>query len=231
MRSLLVVALAGCTGVTPVHERVRAAPLAGAVLVVPGELMEFRISLRGVTMGEVQTAIGAPGIVGGQRAVIVRSRGKTDGILKLFGDITWELTSTIDLERGQPIEDREEAWMAFAGQKDHADESHHWDPDERRHDVHSAVGVVRGWHSKPGDRSELEVVIGGAHLDVALWHVGRGFVAHEPAVRYDGIAHGEWPISVWISDDAARVPLRFVARSPWGEISVDLVDYQIPGDH
>ena len=150
----MVVALVGCTGVKPVHDRVHATPLAGTVLVVPGETMEFRIALRGVTMGEVETAIGKPGDVGGKHAVIVRSRGKTDGILKLFGDITWELTSTIDLARGEPIEDREEAWVEFAGQKDHADERHQWADDDRRHDIHSAVGVVRGWHSKPGDRSE-----------------------------------------------------------------------------
>src|SRR3569623_540662 len=228
MRSLVVVVLAGCTGVKPVHDRVRAAPLEGAVLVVADETMEFRISVRGVTMGEVQTAIGEPGVVEGRRAVIVRSRGKTDGILKLFGDITWELTSTIDLARGQPIEDREEAWVAFAGQKDHADDRHHWDADDRGHDVHSAVGVVRGWRSRPGDRSELEAVIGGAHLDVALWHVGHAFMAHPPALRYDGMVRGEWPISAWVSDDAARVPLRLVAQSPWGEIAVDLVDYQVP---
>jgi len=230
MRSLVVVVLAGCTGVKPVHDRVHAAPLAGTVLVVPGETMEFRIALRGVTMGEVQTAIGRPGEVGGKRAVIVRSRGKTDGILKLFGDITWELTSTIDVARGEPIEDREEAWVEFAGQKDHADERHQWNDDDRRHDIHSLVGVVRGWHSKPEDRSELEVEIGGAHLDVALWHVGRAFMAHEPAVRYDGIVRDEFPISAWVSDDAARVPLRLVAQSPWGEISVDLVDYQLPSE-
>ena len=32
------------------------------------------------------------------------------------------------------------------------------------------------------------------------------------------------------TDDAARVPLRLTAQSPWGEITVDLVDYQIPRD-
>ena len=73
-------------------------------------------------------------------------------------------------------------------------------------------------------------MIGGAHLDVALWHVGHAFMAHQPAVRYDGRVRGEWPMSAWVSDDAARVPLRLVAQSPWGEIAVDLVDYQIPSE-
>jgi hypothetical protein len=39
------------------------------------------------------------------------------------------------------------------------------------------------------------------------------------------------PITAWLSDDAARVPLKLVAQSPWGEIAVELVDYQIPSDH
>jgi hypothetical protein len=231
MRALAVVVLVGCTGVKPVRERVRATALAGAVLVVPGETMEFRIALRGITVAEVQTAIGWPGTFEGRRAVIVRSRGKTSGLLQLIGDLTWELTSTIDTARGQPIEDHEEAWVAMAGQKDHSNEHHHWDADEQRHDIHSAVGVVRGWRSKPGDRSELEVVIGGGHIDLTLRDVGRSFAAHQPAIRYDGLARGEFPISMWISDDAARAPLRFTAQSPWGEITVDLVDYQIPSDH
>src|SRR3954467_11457374 len=232
MRALPIALLLGCSGVKPVPDRVRAAPVENerAVLVVPGETMDFRIALRGVTVGEVQTAIGQPGIVDGRRAIIIRSRGKTDGILQLFGDITWELTSTIDLARGQPIEDHEEAWMVFAGQKDHANDHHHWDADDPGHDIHSCVGLVRGWRSKPGDRSELEVMIGGAHLDVALWHVGHAFPAHQPAIRYDGVVRGQWPISAWVSDDAARAPLRLTAQSPWGEITVDLVDYQIPRD-
>jgi hypothetical protein len=39
------------------------------------------------------------------------------------------------------------------------------------------------------------------------------------------------PMTAWVSDDAARVPLKLVAQSRWGEIAVELVDYQIPSDH
>ena len=51
MRAIAVAALAGCTGVKPVHERAHAAPLEGAVTVVPGEAMELEISLRGIRSG------------------------------------------------------------------------------------------------------------------------------------------------------------------------------------
>jgi hypothetical protein len=53
----------------------------------------------------------------------------------------------------------------------------------------------------------------------------------QPAIRYDGMVEGEIPMTAWVSDDAARVPLKLVAQSRWGEIAVELVDYQIPSDH
>lgn len=227
MRALALIAVVGCTGVKPVHGREHAAPLVGAITVVPGETMEFEISLRGMKVGRVQTAIGWPGTVEGHRAVIVRSRGKTDGLLALIGDLTWELTSTIDLDSGIPVTAIEEAWVEFGGEKHH--ERH--DIGEGVRDIHATVGAVRGWRSKPGDRSELTCSIGGAHLSVALWEAGRGFAAHEPAVRYDGVVEDQFPIAAWVSDDAARVPLRLTAQTPWGEIAVDLVDYQVPSDH
>jgi hypothetical protein len=33
---------------------------------------------------------------------------------------------------------------------------------------------------------------------------------------------------VWISDDAARVPLRMRAATKWGAVSADLIDYVAP---
>lgn len=227
-----MVVLAGCTGVKPVpRPRAHATPLTGATLAVPGETMEFRVSLRGLKVGLVQTAVGWPGVIGERPALIVRSRGKTDGLLTLIGDLTWELSSTIDTTRGTPIEDHEEAWAELAGDKHHENHHRHWDDDEALHDIHSAVTSVRGWRSQPGDKTGFEVEIGGARLDVALWHVGRAFAVHQPAVRYDGLVEDKIPITAWVSDDAARVPLKLVARSEWGEIAVELVDYQVPADH
>jgi hypothetical protein len=34
--------------------------------------------------------------------------------------------------------------------------------------------------------------------------------------------------TVWLSDDADRVPLRFSAHTELGEISIELVDYERP---
>src|SRR5947208_10435989 len=148
MRALALVVLAGCTGVKPVQRRTHAAPLQGAVTVVPGESMEFEVSLRGIKVGRVQTAIGWPGTLDGHRAVIIRSRGKTEGLLALIGDITWELTSTIDLDSGQAVTSIEEAWVEFAGEKHHERQPAR----DGERDIHATVGAVRGWHSNPGDK-------------------------------------------------------------------------------
>lgn len=231
MRALAIIVVAACTGVPrAAPPRQRAAALAGAVLAVPGETLEFKVTLRGIGVGIVQTAIGWPGVVDGRSAIIVRSRGKTDGLLQLLGDLTWELNSTIDLERGRPIYDVEEAWADFAGHKEHHAHEHHWEGDEQRHDIHSVVGAVRAWHSSPGDRTTFDVEVGGARFDVEMWHVGRAVVQHQPAIHYDGIAADEFAFSAWVSDDLARVPLRLTAQTKWGEISVELVDYQVPAD-
>lgn len=231
MRAFAIAVLVGCTAAHAVpKQRVHAAALAGAMLAVPGETMEFRVSLRGVKVGLVQTAVGWPGVIGDRTAVIVRSRGKTDGLLSLFGDLTWELSSTIDTARGVPIEDHEEAWAQLAGDKEHHESRHRWDDGDHRHDIHSAVTAIRGWKSSPGQRTEMEVEIGGGHFDVTMWHVGRAMMMHQPAIRYDGLAADKVPFSAWVSDDTSRVPLRFAAQTEWGEIAVELVDYQIPSD-
>jgi len=232
MRALAVVVVAGCTGVPrAAPPQTRATPLVGAVLAVPGETMEFKVALRGITVGLVQTAVGSPGVFEERRAINVRSRGKTDGLLQLLGDLTWELDSTVDLERGVPIWDHEEARAELAGHAEHHDRRQHWDADDRHHDIHSAVASIRNWKSAPGQRTELEVEIGGARFPVTMWHVGRAMAAHQPAIRYDGVAADQFAFSAWISDDAARVPLRLAARTQWGEITVELVDYQVPADH
>jgi hypothetical protein len=202
---------------------------------VPDELMEFRASLRGIHLGVLQTAVGKPGWIGDHRAIIVKSRGHSDGIASLLGDIRWELSTTIDLDAGYPLEDREETWVDVTGDHEHHNDHHTWDASEERHDPHSFAGVLRGWHSEPGQTAEVNVGVAGAHLPITLRHAGREMLAEQgkPAIRYEGrvrVAHEDAPFEVWISDDTARVPLAFRAESPIGTIAVDLVDYHVTGD-
>jgi hypothetical protein len=232
-RALLIVAMVGCGPSLPtsIPHGTAVALVPGAVA-IPNEAMEFRVAVRGVTLGLVQTAIGRPGWVEGRRAIILHSHGEGTGLVSVFGSLVWEHTTTLDLERGLPIEDRDEAWVEMAGKKDHSKAHHTWEADDEQHDLHSAIGALRAWRSVRGQRTEIELAIVGEHFHIEIWNAGAMWLAsaHKPAVRYDGVAYDKFHFSFWISDDSARVPLAFRAESPVGTIAVDLVDYQVPPD-
>jgi hypothetical protein len=190
--------------------------------------MEYQVALRGVTVGRVQVAVGQPGWVTGHRAIIVRSRGTSAGFLSLVSNLRWELTTTLDLATGMPLHEIEESWLQAAGEPEHDRTDHDWD--DARYNLHAAAGALRAWHSQLGARTAFEVQIDQADIDVEMWDAAREYVpsAHQPAVRYDGIAREKYHFSVWISDDAARVPLLLRTDTKWGAVAVELVDYDPP---
>jgi hypothetical protein len=132
MRALGWLIVCGCNAVPVASSAVATAPKPPQpapadepkIFAVPDELMEFGVSLRGIHVGVVQTAIGRPGMVDGHRELIVKSRGKTDGFAALIGDLKWELESTIDLDASLPLTSHEQAWIDFAGDKQHEDHTH-----------------------------------------------------------------------------------------------------------
>jgi hypothetical protein len=204
------------------------------VFAVPGEAMEYRISLRGIVVGKMRVAIGEPGWTDGKRSLIVRSRGETDGVLTMIGKLAYELKSTIDLDRGLPIINHEESWAELAvGDKEHDQDTDEWSSNDDHHDAHSAVGRFRGWRSsQPGERIALDVRVGGARLDLEAWHAAREYLpsVKAQAVRYDGVIAAEYAFSAWVSDDPSRVPLRFTTSSKWGAIAAELVAYHASPD-
>jgi Protein of unknown function (DUF3108) len=227
MRAILLMMACGCN-----HLPITAAGAAPApgpaepsvpVFVVPDETMSFEITFRGIQVANVQTAIGKPGWVDGKRAVIIKSLGRTQGFVALIGDLRWELESTIDLDRGTPISDHEEAWTEFAGETHHEDK--HGSFDDSEHDVHSAIGTLRGWHGGPKQHRHVRMELGGGSFPIDIWPAGRERVSGRPALRFDGIAAHGAHFSIWLSDDAARVPLLCATETELGTIAVKLVEY------
>jgi hypothetical protein len=112
------------------------------------------------------------------------------------------------------------------------------------HDTHSAMAQVRGWRGAPGDTRTV-YVIGGRRLWrvdvklVGLETVGSA-VGNRRAIRFEGSSFRARPdfeleterpartFSVWLSDDADRVPLRVLAHTELGDVTVDLTDYTRP---
>lgn len=111
-------------------------------------------------------------------------------------------------------------------------------------DYHSFWIALRRWDAAPGSRATIE-----AFRSRYLWHMdvtlrGRETLATElgelPAVRVDARAYrlnrdgskdtstDARQISVWISDDADRVPLLTTGRTDYGDVRMEIVDYQ-PG--
>jgi hypothetical protein len=233
MHGLLVVLLAGCAGVAaaPPPPAPTAAPIQhplGAPLAIAGESMEFELTFRGMRVARVQVAIGQPGWVEGRPSIIIKSHGETDGLIALIGGLDWTLATTMDLERGTPLLVVEDAIVTFRGKT----ETNHERSTDPRHSIHSAVCVLRGWRSMPGQHASLEMRIDQAHLPLQFQESAREFLdsAGKPAVRYDGVARGKFPFKIWISDDTARVPLRMETSTKWGAVVVELVEYNAPRD-
>jgi hypothetical protein len=112
------------------------------------------------------------------------------------------------------------------------------------YDSHAAIARLRAWTPEPGQRAYFYVV-GGRFL----WHNMVQLTAREtvrtslgtfPALRIDGLATrvnsrlgydiGKKPrtYTVWVSDDADRVPLKVLARTELGNLEVELVHYERP---
>ncbi len=112
------------------------------------------------------------------------------------------------------------------------------------YDSHAVIARLRGWTPEPGARAYFYVV-GGRYL----WHNIVQLSAREtvriglgtfPALRIDGVATrvngrlridlGKKPRSytVWVSDDADRVPLKVQARTELGDLEIELVHYERP---
>ncbi|MBL0218846.1 MAG: DUF3108 domain-containing protein [Myxococcales bacterium] len=237
LRILFVLTLVGCaTGAhvpSPVVAADATAPSATELVRpwgIPGETMEYSATLRGLAVGRVITALGRIGWVDGHRSIITRSRGQSTGMIALLAELVWEQTTTIDLDRGHVLASKEETWSVFAGEREHEVRTV---DEEGRHDLHSAIAAVRAWRSAPGQVAHLDVTFGHATISSELRDAGHGFLASagEPAVRYDGVFEDKVKFTAWVSDDIARVPLRFECDLDlFGHLVVELVHYAAPAD-
>ncbi len=230
MRFLAMIGLAGCAVVTgqppPAHTTEADPPM----FAVPGEAMEYRVLMRGMVVGQVRVAIGQPGEFEGKRSIVVRSRGDSGGVVAIIGKLGYELTTTIDLERGLPIVSDDDGWAELAGKSKRTQHRERWHEFDAHHDIHSAVGRFRGWRSQPGERIAFELHIAGAQLDIEAWHAEREYMpaAHAYAIRYDGKIEDKFTFRAWVSDDPSRVPLRLEASSKWGMLVGELLGYTAP---
>ncbi len=112
------------------------------------------------------------------------------------------------------------------------------------HDAHTAMARVRTWRAEPGDRLGMWMIGGRRIWRSEIWPVGHEVIGtrlgNQAAIRLDGTSHRARPdltldpskpprrFTVWLSDDADRVPLLVKAHTEYGELTIELVDYQHP---
>lgn len=228
---IAAVVLSACAASHPLPS-VAVRPLVGAhASGVPGEVMDYDISFRDITVGHVTTVVGKPGIVDGHRAIIVRSRGQSVGIAALAAELDWNLSTTLDIDRGVPLEQTETFVANAAGRREHGEKHRTYDEGEPL-DIHSTFGVIRAWPSETKDLA-ITTRIDGLTTELAIHETVREHIRGQPmpVIRYDGSAmDGKVHFWLWLSDDTARVPIRFVATTKWGLIRAELVAYDAPSE-
>jgi hypothetical protein len=108
------------------------------------------------------------------------------------------------------------------------------------HDAHSAMAELRGWRAARGAKRSV-FVVGGRRLwrvdiSVAGEEAIGSAIGNRRAIHFTGISYranrnlaietsAPRRFSVWLSDDADRVPLRLIASTELGDIAMDLTEY------
>jgi len=109
------------------------------------------------------------------------------------------------------------------------------------HDAHSAMAQLRGWRATPGTRRTVFVVGGRRLWRIDVTYAGRdtigSAIGNRSAIRFAGESYRvradfspETPrptrtFSVWLSDDADRVPLKVAAKTELGDVVMSLTEY------
>lgn len=113
------------------------------------------------------------------------------------------------------------------------------------HDAHSAMAQLRGWRAAPGTRRTVFVVGGRRLWRIDVTYAGQdtigSAIGNRRAIRYTGESYRARPdfspetprptrtFTVWLSDDADRVPLKVAAKTELGDVVMSLTEYSRNG--
>jgi len=111
-------------------------------------------------------------------------------------------------------------------------------------DYNGFLVALRSWEGPPGTTQKIEVLRSRYLWAMEIKIKGKEKLTTDlgelPALRFDAhtfkltragekdMTSEERDMSIWISDDNDRVPLKLTARSDYGDIKMEIVDYQ-PG--
>jgi hypothetical protein len=98
------------------------------------------------------------------------------------------------------------------------------------HDLLSFVYALRAFDLTPGKSTVIPVLINGKVHEINISSLQRETIqlgnqkipAYQLSILVDGQQPDRFALRLWISDDRRRLPLRFNAKTPLGQITADL---------
>jgi hypothetical protein len=191
-----------------------ARPAAPLVLqLAAGEAWAWDVQLGGVSIGRAELVVG-------DREV--HSRFKTSKLASKFAKVRTDDVTVLDRASGRPVSAREQ--LDVDG--DHDDRATSYATSDH-HTVHTALGWVRAWASADATPATLAVDHLGVTFTLEVARPVPERLADTAALRIDGVVRGApRPVTVtmWLSDDARRRPLRVAIAAGNLHVVAQLVD-------
>lgn len=113
------------------------------------------------------------------------------------------------------------------------------------HDLNSFLIFLRGWDAEPGAHMDADVVrsryVWRVRVTVNKYENLSTVIGNLQVVRYDGEAvrlvrdgtidpaSDTRRFSIWLTDDADRVPVKLLAKTDYGDVVMELLTYR-PGE-
>ena len=210
--------------------------------------MQYRLSLQGIDLATYELGIGEVTEVDGKRAVVVQGHARTRGFAAFFATIDDHFTSWTDIEHAV-IDLAARSGDTIPVQYHVNDAPPRPEPQKASQpvawDYNAFLLALRGWEGPPGSHITAEVF-----RSRFLWHAELTIHGKDrrttdlgdlPALRIDGRTYklrrdgarapddSERAFSIWISDDDGRVPLEIKAVTDYGDLKMQITDYQ-PGN-
>jgi len=228
---------------------------------VPGERMRWNVTWMGVTGGVAGLAVGEPGQIDGRPVLVVRSESRSEGLMARLREVHDQSFTKLDLESAQPLafegdvvfgERSSRIVTTFAPPR----VSFQYQRAGRReirwtqrlpsgstiHNLHSAIGALRAWRPKRGEKASFYAVSGRRLYRIDLEARGSDNVdtplGRLPTLRIHGTAQrllrslADDPrrkprvFDVWVTDDVNRLPVWVKGHTEYGDVEVSLVDYK-----
>lgn len=218
-----------------------AAPEARALLFAPGEHMTWDVRVRGISVGTAELAVDGTG-VSAPSELVITSRFRTSDVASSMLAVQHRLITVVRGEEPtSSIDDlafgatHRRVETRFAAGTYRVDAVAHRAPEAAGpvHTLHSALGWLRSWASPDARASHIHLLHRGT-----LYRLDFGAPLREaapgsarPALRVDchalpadGKGDGIL-LTVWLSDDAQRLPLRLDAAAGGMRVLADLIEH------